>query len=332
MPESALARVASSPLVTNFAQDRSQKVLKKSGIYVAPLCTVPTLNFRYQIYDSLARFTVPDTKRQINGDVTQLSFGGKKVYAELEPNALDLPIPSIQGLSDEDAGFLMVEAIDILSEASALALEVEQLTKATGGAGSQWELDWTAETDGVSDNDPIYHPDYGLDQAVRKVMLAAPGVPVKILVGVGAMMDARANTNIRNKIVVGTGGGENVGLFSLTEQQLRGLIFANPEVQMSVMAQFTGAAGTVTPASNSTAGMSAQLSFILDHTILVFASNDTPNRFDASFMKTFSPMAGFMKPGTYIKERGDIEVAKMDWTTLPLVTNAPAAVVINTKP
>jgi hypothetical protein len=49
---------------------------------------------------------------------------------------------------------------------------------------------------------------------------------------------------------------------------------------------------------------------------------------DTSFMKTFAPMAGFFRPGTYVKERGDVEVAKMDWITKPVVTNAPAGILV----
>ena len=76
-------------------------------------------------------------------------------------------------------------------------------------------------------------------------------------------------------------------------------------------------------------GVNEAISFLLDSSIIVFASNDTPNTMDPSFMKTFRLMGQWMKPGSYTAERGDEEVLKMDWYGKKLVTNSAAGVRIN---
>jgi hypothetical protein len=45
---------------------------------------------------------------------------------------------------------------------------------------------------------------------------------------------------------------------------------------------------------------------------------------DPSFMKTFARMGGFFRSGSYMSEDQRDHVLKMDWTTLPKVTNTAA--------
>jgi hypothetical protein len=332
--ESTLAQISSSPLVTGYAQDRSHKTLKKTGMFIAPFCQVASARFHYKVYDARARFRRSNTKFNVQGQVTQLNFGGTDVYQELVPHALDLPmrdLTSFDAFTDQEVSWMMMEGIDVLSDASALDLEAEQINLATNGVAvaNEWALDYTA---GGLDStyDPINDPNYGLDQAVRTVKLAAPGLPIRIAVGNGAFLDAKRNSNIRSKFIVGDPDG-SVGAYSLSERQLSSLIMGSPELMCADMVEDSSPIGTVAANANSTPGMSAPLDFILDHEILVFACNPTPNRMDASFMKTFAPFSGFFKPGTYTRPDGRGQVAKMDWITLPLVTNPTAAVRIKTN-
>jgi hypothetical protein len=75
-------------------------------------------------------------------------------------------------------------------------------------------------------------------------------------------------------------------------------------------------------------GETSNLQFLLDEIVLVFASNSTPNRMDPSFMKTFARMGGFFRAGSYTTEDQRDQVLKMDWTTLPAVTNTAAIAAI----
>jgi hypothetical protein len=109
----------------------------------------------------------------------------------------------------------------------------------------------------------------------------------------------------------------NVGVVSPTIQDVGNLLITNPETQCSLMV-----------VDQSAPGESANVQFILDNLVLVFASSSTPNRMDPSFMKTFARMGGFFRAGSYTTEDQRDQVLKMDWTTLPAVTNTAAIAAI----
>jgi hypothetical protein len=108
-----------------------------------------------------------------------------------------------------------------------------------------------------------------------------------------------------------------VGTVSPTISDVGNLLITNPEVEMSMMVIDTSLPGT---ASN--------IQFLLDNIVIVFASSNTPNRLDPSFMKTFARMGGFFRSGSYTTEDQRDQVLKMDWTTLPAVTNTAAVAAI----
>jgi ATP-dependent 26S proteasome regulatory subunit len=76
-------------------------------------------------------------------------------------------------------------------------------------------------------------------------------------------------------------------------------------------------------------GLAENMQFVLDKKVMVFASNDTPNTMDPSFMKTFRLDGQWMVPGSYVSEDGRGEVLKMDWSEEIQVTNAAAGKLIN---
>src|ERR1043165_7630713 len=125
MPEGRLAQLATSPLLQNFAITASQKAIRPVGQFIAPICEVPDLTFRYKKYTEANRYRVPNTKRQPGAKATVLGFSGDDVSQTLEPNALDFPIPNADQLSDEGAQFAIMEAQTVLADSSALALENE---------------------------------------------------------------------------------------------------------------------------------------------------------------------------------------------------------------
>jgi hypothetical protein len=110
-----------------------------------------------------------------------------------------------------------------------------------------------------------------------------------------------------------------VGLVSPTIGDVTGLLFGNPEVQLSLMV-----------VDESEQNQAANIQFLLDNAVIVFASNSAPNRMDPSFGKTFARMGGFFRSGSYVTEDQRDEVLKMDWTVLPIVTNAAAGQMVVT--
>jgi hypothetical protein len=100
---------------------------------------------------------------------------------------------------------------------------------------------------------------------------------------------------------------------SPTISDVGSLLLTAPEVALSMMV-----------VDESAPGVTSNIQFLLDTVVIIFASNSTPNRMDPSFMKTFARMGGFFKSGSYTTEDQRDQVLKMDWTTLPLVTNNAA--------
>src|ERR1700679_2720449 len=64
MPESRIAQLATSPLLKDFAAGAGQNAVRKVGNFIAPLCMVPDLTFRYKVYTEQNRYRMPNTERQ----------------------------------------------------------------------------------------------------------------------------------------------------------------------------------------------------------------------------------------------------------------------------
>ncbi|HXI73459.1 MAG TPA: hypothetical protein VNN22_24210 [Verrucomicrobiae bacterium] len=309
-----IAQLAGSPLLTNYAITASQRAIRPVGQFIAPLCEVPDINFRYKVYSDKNRFKVPDTKRQVNGKVTRLGFSATDANGTLEPNALDFPIPNIGGLSDESLTFSIMEGQGIIADSGSLALENEIVTIAkTAALASPLTVAADFSDDGVN-------PITILDKMILAVKKAAKnGAAIKVLFGTTKFQQFRDNGYVQKKFIIASGASakNGVGVVSPNIDDVSGLLIFNPEVQCSEMVIDNGADGAA-----------ENIQFLLDDVVIVFASNGTPNRMDPSFMKTFARMGGFFKPGTYTSEDERDQVLKMDWTTLPSVTNTAAVAAV----
>ncbi len=325
---SRLSQLATSPLLQNFAVTASQAAIRPVGSFIAPMCEVPDLTFRYKVYTENNRYRVPNTKRQPGARATVLGFSATDASLTLEPNALDFPIPNAEQLSDEGLQYAIMEAQSCLADASALALENEIITIAKAAAIAS---PLTVTSDFTSSAvDPVTI----LDQQILAVMKASKnGAAVKVLFGATKFQQFRDNPNVRGRFVTSNrGGGQaassgkggksqtstgNVGVVSPTIGDVSNLLITNPECEMSMMVIDTSAPGEA-----------SAISFLLDTICIVFAANATPNRMDPSFMKTFARMGGFFQAGSYTTEDQRDQVLKMDWTTLPAVTNSAAVAAV----
>ena len=311
---SRIAQLATSPLLTNYAITASQKAIRPVGSFIAPICEVPDLTFRYKVYTENNRYRVPVTTRQPGGKATVLGFEASDASGILTPNALDFPIPNSDDLSDEGLQFSIMEGQSVLADASALALENSIVSLAQTAAVASplsMAVDFTDNT-----VDPIAI----LDNMILQVAKAAKnGAPVKVLFGTTKFKQFRNNANVKNRFIVSNraSGEGNVGLVSPAIGDVGNLLMTNPETQLSMMV-----------IDNSAPGQASNIQFLLDTIVIVFASNDTPNRMDPSFMKTFARMGGFFKPGSYLSQDQRDEVLKMDWATDPVVTNSVAVAAI----
>ena len=309
MAESRLAQLASSPLLQTYAITASQRAIRPVGNFIAPICEVPDLTFRYKKYTEQNRYRVPSTKRAVGARATMLGYSADDASAVLEPNALDFPIPNAEGLSDQDLQNSIIEGQGTLADSAALSLENEIVAMAQTAALASplaKAVDFTDDT-----VDPVAL----LDDLILSVAKAAKnGAPVKLLFGTTKFKQFRNNKNVKNRYIVAAGSVKgNVGSISPTISDVGGLLITNPEVQMSMMVIDTSAPG-----------QTESISFLLDTVVIAFASNSTPNRMDPSFMKTFARTGGFFQSGSYVTEDQRDQVLKMDWITLPKVTNSTA--------
>lgn len=313
MSLSRIAQLASSPLLQNFAVSASQQAIRKVGNFIAPLCEVPDATFRYKVYTDKNRYRLANTRRQVGAKASVIGFSADDVTATLESNALDFPIPGFDALSDESAQNALIEGQTMLADQGALALESEILTIAKAAAIA---ASGSAVSDFTSDSvDPVSV----LDDAILTVMKASKnGAPVKLLFGTTKFKQFRNNKNVKSRFIVGKSAP--VGQISPTIDDVGGLLMTAPECQLSMMVIDTSAPGTA-----------ESISFLLDDVVIVFAGNDAPNRLDPSFMKTFARMGGFFKSGSYTTEDQRDQVLKMDWITLPKVTNSAAVLAIKTS-
>ena len=306
---SRIAQLATSPLLQNFATTTSQAAIRKIGNFIAPICEVPDLTFRYKAYSENNRYRVPNAYRQPGDKATRLGFSANDVSLTLEPNALDFPIPNIEQLSEEGLQFSLMEGQTTLADAAGLALESEIVTKAQVAAVA------SPLSAAIDFTDPTVDPVAILDAMILAVTKAAKnGAPVKLLFGTTKFKQFRDNPNVRNRFVVSNrGGGGNLGIVSPTIGDVSNLLLTNPEVELSMMV-----------VDQASAGEASNIQFLLDSLVIVFASKSNPDRMDPSFMKTFARMGGFFRSGSYTTEDERDQVLKMDWTTLPYVTNTAA--------
>lgn len=313
MPESRIAQLATSPLLQNYAVTASQEAIRKVGNFIAPICEVPDLTFRYKKYTENNRYRVPNTKRAAGERATRLGFSADDASLTLEPNALDFPIPNVEQLSDEGLEYSIMEAQTTLAEASALALENEIVNLAQTAAIA------SPLSQAVDFTDNSVDPIGIIDGMILSVAKAAKnGAPIKVLFGTTKFKQFRDNANVRSRFVVSNrGGGGSVGIVSPTINDVSSLLFNNPEVELSMMV-----------IDESAPGEASNIQFLLDTLVIIFASKPAPDRMDPSFMKTFARMGGFFRSGSYMTEDQRDQVLKMDWTTLPTVTNSVAVAAV----
>lgn len=318
---SRIAQLATSPLQLNYAILQSQAAIRKIGAFLAPLVEVADLTFRYKIFTSKNMYRIPNTRRQPGGKATRLGFSAADGTGTIEPNALDFPIPNAEKLSDAALRIAIRVGQTTLSDVSGLALENEQIGNAVTALtnASPISFDW-----GSNANDPIGDPAKGLDIIIKNVKLGVGnGAKIKVLFGTTAFLKFRNNAKVLARYIVNVGSGSKnataTGVVSPSIADIGNLLFTTPDVEMSELV-----------ADTADEGLAPNIQFILDNAVIVFASNDTPNQMDPSFMKTFSPMGGLFLPGAYTTEDERDQVLKMDWNTLPLVTNVTAGQLITT--
>ena len=311
---SRLSDISASPTLREYAQGAAQDAIMPVADFLAPTVEVATSVGRFKRYDERHRFMIPNTLRSLGGRATELRFDVSDATYNCEPHALDYPVDNLEQLEAQGLEDMLREGVTAVSEVAALAHEATVISKALESVGAGTDKTWNSSADPVAD----------VDAAILDVIKAAR---YGSLMGVGVLFGATAwsifknQSTVRGRFVVGNGTGRssgNLGLAVPTEQSASQMFVGSPDVKTSYMIYDTAAEG-----------LDANIEFLLDSTVLVFARKAAPTRRDPSFMKTFRLMNKFMVPGSYVRDDGRVEVAKFDWSEDVQVTNASACVRLN---
>jgi hypothetical protein len=309
---SRLSEISASPTLREFAQGAAQSSIMPVADFLAPTVEVATSTGRFKIYTEKHRFHIPDTLRTLGGRAAELRFDVSDATFNCEPHALDFPVDNLEQLESSGLENMLREGAVAVAEVAALAHEKAVIDSALAIVGAGTGKTWNDAADPISD----------VDDAILSVIKAAKYgslMGVGILFGASAWKIFKNQAKVRGRFVVGTGGGkDSLGLAVPTEQSASQMFVGSPDVRTSYMIYDTAAEG-----------VAANINFLLDTAVLVFARKDAPTRRDPSFMKTFRLMNQFMVPGSYVRDDGRVEVAKFDWSEDVKVTNSAACVRLN---
>lgn len=304
-----LASISSKPTLKEFAQGAAQEAIQPVADFIAPTVPVATMNGRYKVYTEKNRFHIPDTLRAMGGRATELRFDATDAAFNCEPHALDYPIDNLERMEADALEDSLREGAVAVAEVAALAHEKKVIDMALAAAGDGTGMTWDSSADPVSD----------IDNQILTVLKAAK---YGSLMGIGVLFGATAwkifknAANVRARFIIGSKSAKSLAVPN--EDIASQLFLAQPEVKTSFMVYDSAAEG-----------LAANIGFVLDNSVLIFARKANPTRRDPSFMKTFRLMNKFMVPGSYVREDGRAEVAKFDWSEDVRVTNSAAVVRLN---
>lgn len=311
MSESRLQSLSSDPVLRNFARDASQSAIKRIANFLAPRVEVPDVTGKYKQYDSKHRYKRPKTRRETGDRATRIGFTAKDKSFNLESHALDFPVPISKGMSKETAMHHAQYGSTLLADAGALDHEAETIELAIDTVGAGTDVDFAA-----ANLDPIKRINAEIKEVIKS---AKNGAPIKVLFGADVFLEIIDNPNTLSRFVGGNGTAKKGAALQAPDlSDIQKMLFSNPKCELSLYVE-----------DQAEEGLEEDIEFLLSNQVLIFASNDSPNTMDPSFMKTFVPMGGFMVPGVYRTEDDRDEVLKMDWTMQIIATNTAAASRLN---
>ena len=302
----SLAAITSSPMLREYAQGAAQDSIQPVAEFLAPTVPVATSVGRYKVYDEKNRFHIPNTLRGMGGRAVELTFNLKDATYNCAPHALDFPVDNLEQLEGAAMENILQEGATLIAEVAGLAHEALVLSTATAGLTA-------VNSKGVWISTQTEDPVDTIDTQILNVIKAAK---YGSLMGVGVLFGATAFKTFKNHPLVRsrfvTAG--NKAIPNITPDAASALFLGSPDTRVSYMVQDT-----------NPEGQAANVSFLLDQSVLVFARKENPTRRDPSFMKTFRLINNFMVPSSYVRDDNRVSVAKFDWSEDIRLTNGTAA-------
>lgn len=295
-------------MLKEYAQGAAQEAIQPVAEFLAPTVPVATSVGRYKVYDEKNRFHIPNTLRGMGGKAVELSFAVSDQTYNCAPHALDFPVDNLESQEEASLENMLQEGATMIAEVAGLAHEKAVIDLAVSTLGAGTNVTFTGGSD-----DPVNLID---TQVLAMIKAAKYGslMGIGVLFGASAFKAFKNASNVRSRFV--TAGGNAIP--NVTPDLASSLIIGSPDVRVSYMVY-----------DNAAEGVTADMKFILDKNVIVFARKPSPTRRDPSFMKTFRLTGAFMVPGSYQREDGRASVAKFDWSEDIRSTNASAGVLLN---
>lgn len=306
----SIQNFSSNPMLREYAQGAAQNAIQPVADFLAPTVPVSTMTGQFKTYSEKNRFRIPNTLRSTGGRAVELGFDAADDTFNCKPHALDFPVDLTINDEKELEDVVREGAISV-AEVGALAHEKTVIDKALAAAGSGTAKVWNSSADPVDD----------IDAAILAVVKAAR---YGSLMGVGVLFGATAwkifknASAVKSRFIAGGTKANKDGVAVPTIDNVGSLFCANPDVKSSYMVY-----------DDAPEGKDADIKFVLDTNVLIFARKSAPTRRDPSFMKTFRLMNKFMVPGSYERDDGRVTVAKFDWSEDVRVTNSAAVQRLN---
>ena len=299
---SLLTALAANPVLTQYAQQASQRGIQKVADFIAPTVPVSAITGKYKVYSSKNRFKLPDTRRVPGGTAARIGFTATDGTYDCEPHAIDVPLDMQHIAEGAEIGMnAAMEAADLAAEVAGLQHEkaVIDLALSTAGAGTNVN---------VNAVDPVDSIDAQIIAVMRACPFGSNGVN-RIVFGITAWRLFKNSTFVRSRFT--TAGVKAIPNVSL--EMASTLFIGNPEIMLSRMVYDT-----------TEEGLTPSYSFLLDSAVLVFLASQNPTRTDPSAMKTFRQTGRWLGPRAYTTTDGRGEVFGFDWSHDVVAANADA--------
>ena len=307
-----LESISASPMLRQYAQGAAQDSIQPVAEFLAPTVPVATSVGRYKSYDEKNRFHIPNTLRGMGGRAVELTFAMTDKTYNCAPHALDFPVDNLEQLEGNALENILQEGATLVAEVAGLAHEYAVITAATTFTGvspitTAGTADWSVAT-----TDPVNAVDTQILNVIKSAKYGS-------LMGVGVLFGATAFKTFKNHALVRarfvTAGDKAIP--NITPDSAATLFLGSPDTRVSYMVQDTAGEG-----------LAANMSFLLDNTVIIFARKENPTRRDPSFMKTFRLINNFMVPGSYMRDDGRVECSKFDWSEDVQCINTPACSIL----
>ena len=299
-----LATISSNPTVVEYAQGAAQDMTSKVADFLAPTVPVGTAVGHYKEYSSKSRFSLPDTLRSLGGRAVEIGFDATDATYNCQHHALDFPVDILEQIEAEGLENVFQEAADICAEVGSLSHEKRVIDAAIDALGAGTAL-------AIGDADDVIDQ---LDAITLNIIKAAGYgglMGVGFLFGAGAWRVVKNHPSVRDRFV----SGSSAKFSNPNLNDFGDMLVSKGESMISTLCYDT-----------QPVGKAKALNFLLDGDIVIFARRSNPTRRDPSFMKTFRMRNQWMKPGSYSRDDGRVEVAKFDWSADVKVTNSAAGV------